>query len=58
MLNPLAYRRTQNVISILTENNVRANKILKEQSFNMDDIDNNYLFGEKIWGDVGQGYKC
>ena len=48
VFNTLAYQRRRNALSTLIENNVRIKQIFKEPSLNMDDVDNNYLFGKKL----------
>ena len=46
--NLLAYQREVNILSILIDNNMRIKEILKEQTLEMDSIDNMYLFRDKF----------
>lgn len=44
----MAYQRRQNVLSTMIKSNAKVKEILKERSLNMDDTDNDRLFGEKF----------
>ena len=46
--NSLAYQRRLNILSTLIDNNTRVKEILKEQTLEIDSIDNTYLFGDKF----------
>ena len=46
--NSLAYQRRMNVLSTLIPNSTKVKEILKEQSLELDVIENKYLFGNKF----------
>ena len=46
--NSLAYQRRMNVLSTFIPNSTKIKEILKEQSLELDGIENKYLFGEKF----------
>ena len=46
--NSLTYQRRMNVLSTLIPNSTKVKEILKEQSLELDVIENKYLFGEKF----------
>lgn len=37
-----------NILSALIDNNTNVNDILKEESLNLDDVDNEYIFGNRF----------
>ena len=46
--NVITYHRWLNLLNTLIDNSIKVNEILKEGSFDMDDMENPYLFGEKF----------
>lgn len=46
--NLLAYQRGLNILSTLIDNNMRVKETLREQTLEMDSIDNMYLFEDKF----------
>ena len=46
--NSIGYQERMNILSALIDNNTNVNDILKEESLNLDDVDNEYIFGNRF----------
>ena len=46
--NAVTYHRHLNILNALIDNSIKVKETLKERSFDLDDRENPYLFGEKF----------
>lgn len=46
--NSIGYQRKLNILSVLIENGTKVKEMLKEESLNLDDEDNEYVFGDRL----------
>ena len=46
--NSIEFQRRLNILSTLIDNNAKVKKILKEESLKLDDVNNEYFFGNRF----------
>ena len=52
--NSIGYQERMNILSALTDNNTNVNEILKEELLKLDDVDNEYIFGNRFEKKIGK----